>query len=140
MCAKNNTHTQQPVLALLRASELRRQRNTKKNGRKVRAVTSQTKLCDLILWCSVLQAGASAGQRGEEEGRRPLQAQSRTASAAQKDTGTHPSCRKEKLSDYIIPVVCVNVFGTCSLGHAGISLTESYNALLCEVPGIFLFL
>lgn len=90
----------------------------KTESRKERSVTSQTELCDLILRGSALRAGASGGQRGEEEGRRPLQAQSRTAIAVQKDTGTHPSCRIETFQGlYIFTVLptFVDVFMNCSL-------------------------
>ena len=54
-------------------------------------VTSQPALCGSDPRDIGLQACAGGGQSGGE-GRRPLQAQSRTAIAAQKDTETPPSC------------------------------------------------
>lgn len=65
-------------------------------------VTSQPALCGLDPRDSGLQACAGGGQSGGE-GRRPLQAQSRTATAAQKDTETPPSCDRHtetNRSDY----------------------------------------
>lgn len=58
-------------------------------------VTSQPALCGLVLQGSGLQAGASGGQMGVEEERHPLQAQSRTATATQKDIETPPSCDRQ---------------------------------------------
>lgn len=54
-------------------------------------VTFRLVLYGLVLQGSGLQAGASVGQRGGEEGRRPPQALSKTVTAAQKDTETPPS-------------------------------------------------
>lgn len=64
----------------------------KKKERKKRKFTFQLVLCGSVLQGSDLQAGAGVVQRGGEGEMRPLQAQSRTATAEQTNTETPPSC------------------------------------------------
>lgn len=73
-----------------RMTDRKKERNERMNER----TTSQPVLCGSVLRGSDLQASASGGQRGEEEGRRRLQAQSRTATAVPRGRGTPPSCDK----------------------------------------------
>lgn len=73
----------------------------KRKGKEKKRVTSLPGLCGSVLGGTVLRAGASGGQRGEEEGKRPLQAQSRTATAVLKDRGTPPSCQREHKTEFV---------------------------------------
>lgn len=93
MCAKNITHSATctyPAESDYTALHPRRP-GRNKEGRKEGTVTSQPVLCDLDLQGSGLQTGACGGQKGGVEGRRPLQAQSKIATAVQKDIETPPS-------------------------------------------------
>lgn len=56
-------------------------------------------LCASVPLCSGFQGDAGEEQRGEEEGRRPLQVQSRTVTVAQKDIGTPQSYRADTEAD-----------------------------------------
>lgn len=69
-----------------------REKEREKKERKKRKFTSQLVLCGSVLQGSGLQAGAGVVQRGGVGERRPLQAQSRTATAEQTNTETPPSC------------------------------------------------
>lgn len=91
-CVLKISHSQQPVPPCRE----RLHHPADRGGRKKESVTSQPVLCGSVLPGSDLQADVSAGQRGEEEGRRPLQAQSRTVTAVLKDRGTPPSCEGQK--------------------------------------------
>lgn len=96
MCAKNIT---QSATCAYPAERLHSSADSeeRRKGRNKQSATSQIRLCGLGLQGSGLQAGVSGGQRGAVEGRHPLQAQSRTVIAVQKDTETPPSCGRKKI-------------------------------------------
>lgn len=97
-CVLKISHAQQPVRTLQREitqpCRQKRKEEIEKKSKKKKLVTSLPILCGSVLGGSVLRAGASGEQRGEEEGKRPLQAQSKTAIVVLKDRGTPPSCER----------------------------------------------
>lgn len=97
MFAKNITHSatwafpaERDYTGLQTAEE---RKEGRREGGKRAKVTSLPARCGSAPRGSGLQAGAGAAPRGAEVGRRPLQAQSKIASAGQRrDKGTLPSC------------------------------------------------
>lgn len=99
MCAKNITQSATcayPAERLHSSADSEERKKERRKGRNKQSATSQIRLYGLGLQGSGLQAGVSGGQRGAVEGRHPLQAQSRTVIAVQKDTETPPSCGRKK--------------------------------------------
>lgn len=95
-CVLKISHAQQPVRTL--QGEITQPCRKKRKEKK--RVTSLPGLCGSVLGGTVLRAGASGGQRGEEGGKRPLLAPSKTATAALTDRGTPPSCEREYKSEF----------------------------------------
>lgn len=136
MFAKNITHSATWAFPAerdytgLQTEEERKER--RRGGGKRAKVTSLPAHCGSAPRGSGFQAGAGAVPRGAEEGRRPLQAQSKIASAGQRrDTETLPSCdhREQQCSQSTLTVKV----HLCKFSHLGINKVPQVKTLSIQL-------